>query len=286
MAEIGKLNSLEVVRSSDFGLFLDGGDLGEILLPKRYVQRQWGPGDTVEVFLMRDSEDRLTAITVKPYAMVGEFAYLRVISTTPVGAFLDWGLPKDLLVPFREQTVSMQEGRSYVVYVYLDDVSGRIAASAKLDRFLNRTAGNYAAGQAVELLICARTDLGYKAIVDNTHWGMLFHSNVYQPVECGQRINGFVQRVQADGKLDLSLGKPGYDQIADVSDAILAHLEAQGGFMPLTDKSPPEEINALFGVSKKSYKKAIGALYKARKITFENGGTKRVPQDSQGANEA
>ena len=285
MAELGKLDSLEVVRSSDFGLFLDGGELGEILLPRRYVQRQWGPGDTVEVFLMRDSEDRLTAITVKPYAMVGEFAYLRVVSTTPVGAFLDWGLPKDLLVPFREQKVSMQEGRSYVVYVYLDEVSGRIAATAKLDKFLNKTAGSYTAGQAVELLICARTDLGYKAIVNNTHWGMLFHDNVFQPVECGQRINGFIQRVQADGKLDLSLGKPGYDQISEVTDAILAHLEAQGGFMPVTDKSPPQEINALFGVSKKTYKKAVGALYKARKITFENGGTKLVVHDSHGASE-
>jgi len=274
MPDIGKLNTLPIARSSDFGLFLDGGDLGDILLPNRYVRSEWGPGDEIEVFLMLDSEDRLTATTLKPYAMVDEFACLRVVSCSAVGAFLDWGLPKDLLVPFREQKVKMQEGRSYVVRVYLDDVSKRIAATAKLDKFLDKTPGNFTTGQAVDLLICDKTDLGYKAIVDGTHWGILFHNQVFRRLERGQRIDGFIQRVRDDGKLDLSLEQPGYGRVSDVSGTILAYLKDHGGSMPITDKSSPEEIRAAFGISKKVYKKAIGALYKARKVTIDKTDTR------------
>ena len=186
MPEIGKMNELEVLRVEDCGLFLDGGKLGDILLPRRYALKSWGPGDRIEVFLMLDSEDRLLAMTLKPLAMVDDFACLRVVSCTPVGAFLDWGLPKDLLVPFREQKIRMQEGHSYVVRVYLDPLSGRIAATSQLDRFLEKTAETYVRGQAVKLMICSKTDLGYKAIVDETHWGMVFYSNVFRPLELGQ----------------------------------------------------------------------------------------------------
>ena len=276
MAEIGKMNSLTVLRSTAHGLFLDGGELGDILLPGRYAPRGKQPGDTVEVFLMLDSDDRLVATTLKPLAMVGEFAWLRVVASTGAGTFLDWGLPKDLLVPFREQTVKMLEGRSYMVRIYLDPVSNRIAATARLDRFLDKSPARFKVGQAVDLLICAKTDLGYKAIVDGTHWGLLFHNNVYRPIASGQRIPGYIQQIREDGKIGLSIDPPGYGRVGDVAEAILAYLDKQGGFMPVTDKSPPEEIHALFGVSKKAYKQAIGALYKARRITFDEGGTRRL----------
>lgn len=274
MATIGKLNRLTVVRTTDFGLVLDGGDLGDILLPKRYVTAALRPGEPVEVFLMTDSEDRLTATTQRPLAMVGEFAALRVVSATRIGAFLDWGLPKDLFVPFREQKVEMREGQTYVVRVYFDETSGRLAATARLDRFLDRTPPRYKTGEKVQLLICDQTELGYKAIVNGRHWGVLFHNAVFQPLERGQQLEGFIKQVRSDGKIDLCLHKPGFEKVTDLTDVILDYLKAQGGFMRVSDKSPPETIYRLFGVSKKTYKQAIGALYKKRLITFENDGTK------------
>ena len=170
MADIGKMNTLQVLRNTDFGLFLDGGELGDILLPKRYAADGLKPGDPVEVFVMLDSEDRLTATTLKPFAIVDEFAYLRAVSIAGVGAFLDWGMPKDLLAPFREQKIKMREGESYMVRIYLDRVSGRLAASSKLDKFLDKTEANYETGEKVDLLVCAKTDLGYKAIINGSHW--------------------------------------------------------------------------------------------------------------------
>lgn len=274
MATIGQINRLQVLRSTDFGLILDGGSLGDILLPKRYVSKEWHLDDIIEVFLMIDSEDRLTATTLRPVAMVGEFACLRVASATRIGAFLDWGLPKDLFVPFREQKVEMREGQSYVVRIYLDETSGRIAASAKLDKFLDRTPANYKTGDKVRLLICDKTDLGFKAIINGRHWGILFYNEVFQPLERGQKLDGFIKQVRGDGKIDLCLQKPGFEKVTELTDVILNHIKAQGGFMPVTDKSPPEEIYRLFGVSKKTYKQAIGALYKKRLITFEEKGTR------------
>ncbi len=276
MVEVGKINTLPVLRSSEFGLFLDGGQLGDVLLPKRYVSKDWKPGDSVEVFIMLDSEDRLTATTLKPFAMVDEFAYLRVVAVTGIGAFLDWGLPKDLLVPFREQKIKMSEGQSYLVRIYLDRVSGRLVASAKLDKFLDLTEAPFEEGEKVDLLIAARTDLGYKAIINGTHWGMVFHNEVFQPLERGQHLDGFVKQLRPDGKIDLCFQKPGYEKVTDLTDVILQHLEKHGGSMPITGKSSPEEIYRLFGVSKKTYKQAIGALYKKRLIEFSDAGTKLV----------
>lgn len=276
MAEIGKMNTLPVLRTSDFGLFLDGGELGDILLPRRYVPDNLNPGDTVEVFVLLDSEDRLTATTLKPYAMVDEFAHLRVVSVTGIGAFLDWGMPKDLLVPFREQKIKMREGESYMVRIYLDRTSGRLAASAKLDKFLDKTAPAYETGEQVDLLVCAKTDLGYKAIVNGSHWGVIFHNEVFKPLSRGQKVAGFIKQVREDGKIDLCLHKPGYEKVTELTDVILDHIKKQGGFMPITDKNSAEEIHALFGVSKKTYKKAIGALYKKRLIDFADNGTKLV----------
>ncbi|MCK4564308.1 MAG: GntR family transcriptional regulator, partial [Verrucomicrobia bacterium] len=213
MADIGKMNTLQVLRSTDFGLFLDGGELGDILLPKRYAADGLKPGDPVEVFVMLDSEDRLTATTLKPFAMVDEFACLRVVSIAGVGAFLDWGMPKDLLVPFREQKIKMREGESYMVRIYLDLASGRLAASSKLDKFLDKTESNYETGEKVDLLVCAKTDLGYKAIINGSHWGLVFHNEVFQPLERGRRLEGFIKLVREDGKIDLCLQKPGYEKV-------------------------------------------------------------------------
>lgn len=276
MVELGKMNTLPVLRKSDIGLILDGGTLGDILLPKRYVSADSTPDDSIDVFVMRDSEDRLVATTQTPLAMVDEFAFLRAISVTGIGAFLDWGLPKDLLVPFREQKIKMREGDSYMVRIYLDRVSNRLAASSKLDKFLDQVPADYSDGEAVTLLVCAKTDLGYKAIINGAHWGVLFHNEVFQPLQRGQRLEGFIKCMRPDGKIDLCLQKPGYEKVTDLTDIILDYLKAQGGFMPLTDKSPPETIQARFGVSKKTYKKAIGALYKKRLIAFENNGTTLV----------
>ena len=276
MIEVGKINTLQVLRSSEFGLFLDGGKLGDVLLPRRYVSSDWNPGDNIEVFVMLDSEDRLTATTQKPYAMVDQFANLRVVAVTAIGAFLDWGMPKDLLVPFREQKIKMREGQSYIVRIYFDRASGRLAASSKLDRFLDKSDADYETGEKVDLLICAKTDLGYKAIINEAHWGVVFHNEVFSPLERGQRIDGFIKQLRPDAKIDLCLQKPGYEKVTDLTDVILRYLEKQGGFMPITGKSSPEEIYKRFGVSKKTYKQAIGALYKKRKIEFVDEGTRLV----------
>jgi predicted RNA-binding protein (virulence factor B family) len=276
MVEVGKVNTLAVVKPSDFGLFLDGGELGEILLPKRYADMSLVKGTPVDVFVMLDSEDRLTATTDRPLAMVDEFANLRVVSVTGIGAFLDWGMPKDLFVPFREQKIKMHEGQSYLVRIYFDRTSGRLAASSKLDKFLDKVESTFETGDKVDLLICAKTDLGYKAIVNGTHWGVIFHNEAFAPLQRGLKIEGFIKQVREDGKIDLCLHKPGYEKVTDLTSIILDYIKLQGGFMPVTDKNPPEEIYELFGVSKKTYKKAIGALYKKRLIAFENGGTKLI----------
>jgi predicted RNA-binding protein (virulence factor B family) len=274
MAEIGKMNGLAILRACDHGLVLDGGELGEILMPNRYIPNEWSAGEILDIFLMRDSEDRLTATSLTPLAMVDEFACLRVVSATDIGAFLDWGLPKDLFVPFREQNVELREGQTAVVRVYFDQISGRIAASAKLDRYLDKTPPPFDAGEKVKLMICAKTDLGYKSIINGTHWGMIFFNDVFQPLEKGQLVDGYIKQVRPDRKVDLSLQEMDSNRFASLADTIVDYLKEQGGFMPITDKSPPEEIYKLFGASKKAYKRAIGGLYKKRRITFEKDGTK------------
>ena len=276
MVEIGKMNQLSVLREVAFGLFLDGGELGDILLPRRYMPSEWNTTEPLDVFLMLDSEDRLTAITEQPLAMVGECAWLRVVSTSKFGAFLDWGLPKDLLVPFREQADNLREGQYCIVRIYLDPISNRIAASTRLDRFLNQEPPTYTPGEKVSLLNFTKTDLGYKMIVNHAHWGILFYNEVFQTLQRGQQLEGYIKNVRPDGKLDLNLQPTGYRKVTDLTDIILNYLQDHNGFMPLTIKHPPEEIYAVFGVSKKTYKQAIGALYKKRLIEFTPDGTKLV----------
>lgn len=276
MLEIGKINELEITHRVDFGLYLDGGEEGEILLPLRYATRDMKPGDKVEVFIYRDSEDRLIATTELPYAQVGEFAFLRVKATNNVGAFLDWGLPKDLLVPFREQKVRMQPGRSYTVYVYLDDETQRIVASAKLQKFLDNKIPDVKAGDEVKARIYQETELGYKVIVNDLYSGLIYHNQIFSEVNIGELHYATVKTVRHDGKIDLILGKNTRNRVTDLADDILDYIAECGGKMKLTDSSSPEEIRNTFQCSKKDFKKAIGALFKAKQILIENDGIRLV----------
>ena len=276
MAEIGVFNNLRVIKEVDFGVYLDGGEHEEILLPRKYVPENCKVDDNIRVFIYLDSEDRFIATTETPYAMVGDFALLKVVAVESVGAFLDWGLLKDLLVPFGEQSPTMEKDKSYIVRIYVDKQSNRIAATTRLDRYLDNTPGNFHAAQEVELLICNQTDIGYKAIINGTHWGVLYSNEVFQPLKSGQKIKGYIKKVREDNKIDLSLHKPGYERVDDITDTILNVLKEQGGFISVTDKSSPETINKLFGVSKKTYKKAIGAIYRKRLITMESDGIRLI----------
>ncbi len=276
MVEIGRINTLEVVRETDNGLYLDGRELGEILMPKKFIAEEVRNLGWADVFVYSDSEDRLVATTEKPFAMVGDFAFLKVVSVSRFGAFLDWGLPKDLLVPFREQKADMVEGRSYLVYLFLDVLTKRIAASAKLDKFLDNTPPEYKLGDEVQLMIAEETDLGFKAIVNSEHWGMLYKNQIYQSLFIGQKIKGYINKVRADDKIDLLPEKPGYEKVDTISQKILDELKQNRGFMAVSDNTSPEMINALFGISKKNFKKAIGSLYKKRMITFDSDGIRLV----------
>jgi predicted RNA-binding protein (virulence factor B family) len=276
MVEIGKINTLEVVRETDNGLYLDGRELGEILMPKKFITEEVRNLGWADVFVYTDSEDRLVATSEKPYAMVGEFAFLKVVATSNFGAFLDWGLPKDLLVPFREQKAKMVEGGIYLVYLFLDLLTNRVAASAKLDKYLDNTPPEYKTGDEVQLLIAEETDLGFKAIVNSEHWGMLYKNQIYQPLSPGQKTTGYINKVRDDEKIDLLLEKPGYEKVDAISQKILDELKQNRGFMAVSDNTSPEMINAMFGISKKNFKKAIGNLYKKRMITFDSDGIRLV----------
>jgi len=272
MTEIGKINHLYVVKEVDFGIYLDGGDLGEILMPKRYVPEGTQPEDTIEAFIYLDSEDRLVATTEKPLAMVDEFALLEVVSVTQVGAFLNWGLPKDLFVPFREQRQPMEEGKKYLVFVYLDINTKRIAASSKIEQYLDNIPIDYDENEEVDLIIVNETDLGFNAIIDNSHLGILYKNEVFQTLNPGDKVQGYIKKIRTDGKIDLRLDKIGYEKITSFVDRIIVELQKNNGFLPLTDKSSPEEIYKTFKISKKNFKAAIGALYKKRFITLEENG--------------
>lgn len=269
MAELGKRNTLTVLKRLDFGIYLDGGDLDEILLPRRYVPEGTKVGDNLDVFVHLDSEDLLIATTETPKAMVGECAFLKVIEVNRVGAFLDWGLPKDLLVPFSEQQKPMEVGEYYVVYLYIDPASERITASTKLDRFLGDTSPYYQEKQAVELFICGQTDLGYRAVVDGGTIGLLFKSDVFKPIKIGQTMKGYIKHIREDKKLDLCLQLVTREALDELSEKILAFITSEGGKTTMTEKSSPDDIAKQFGVSKSSYKKALGKLYKKRLILIE-----------------
>jgi len=273
MPDIGLRNTLRVVREAPPGAYLDGGPLGEILLPRRYVTKGTVPGAQLDVFLYRDSEDRLVATTETPHAMVGDFAFLKVVSVSRgIGAFLDWGLSKDLLLPLREQTRTLAAGDQVVLYVFLDPRSGRIVATTRLNRHLAQTAPAYREGQRVALLIAGETPLGFKAIVENAHAGLLYAAELSGPLEIGQRLDGYVRKVRADGKIDLGLDPAGYRRVASLTEQIIEALKAGGGRLECDDASSPEEIRVAFQTSKKAFKQALGALYRERRIRFTKPG--------------
>lgn len=274
MTKIGQRNTLTVLHSTPRGIYLDAGELGEILLPNRYIPRGTEIGQPLDVFIYRDSEDRLVATTEQPLAMVGEFATLEVVSVNRnIGAFLNWGLPKDLLLPFREQGEQrVMPGQKVVVYVMLDDKTDRIIATTRLNRHLSKERPPFKLKQEVRLLIAARTPLGYNAIIEGTHLGLLYHTNVGAPLQIGQQVKGYVMMIHPGGKIDLSLDASGYQRVASLTDKILEALKQSGGRLPHDDDSPPEQIRAAFDASKKAFKQALGALYRQRRIQFTHPG--------------
>ena len=270
--KLGKYNQLEVVKSVDFGVYLNGGDDGEILLPTRYVPENCKPGDVLNVFICLDNEERLIATTLQPYVQVGEFACLEVAWVNEYGAFLDWGLMKDLFVPFREQKMKMQKGHRYVVHAHLDEDSYRIMASAKIERYLSKDMPSYQPGEEVEIMVWQKTDLGYKVIVDNRFGGLVYQREIFQTLEPGMKMQAFVRQVREDGKIDLTLQKDGFQKVDDFSSVLLQYIKDQGGHTAFNDKSAAEDIYETFGVSKKTFKKAVGDLYKKRLILLVEDG--------------
>ena len=270
--ELGKFNQLKVVKFVDFGLYLDGGDDGEILLPLRYVPEGVKEGDELNVFLYLDNEERLVATTQTPLVQVGEFAFLEVNWVNKYGAFLNWGLMKDLFVPFREQKMRMIQGKSYIVYCYQDKESYRLMASAKVNKFLSNEMPPYQEGQEVDILIWQKTDLGFKAIVENKFAALLYNSEIFQPLHTGMRLKAFVKQVREDGKIDLILQQAGPRKVDDFAEKLLKYIRDHNGFTSFNDKSDAEEIYETFGVSKKTFKKAVGELYKMRLIILQPDG--------------
>ena len=271
MVSIGQIVELEVIKAVEFGFYLDAKDLGEVLLPLKHAPSDLVVGDTIEVFLYLDSAGRPVATNQEPKAVVGEFAYLKVVDTSAVGAFLDWGLDKDVLVPFAEQHKPMEPEHSYLVYIYIG-IDGRIVASSKIDKFLDdEKPHNFKPQQAVNLIIANSTELGYKAIINHSHWGVLYRNEVHQRLSFGQSKKGFIKHVRPDGKIDLSLqgGQETRDKYAKI---ILNYLNKHNGFAPVHDKSDPQLISDLFGMSKGAFKRAIGGLYKQRIISIDKDG--------------
>ncbi|MDA8908608.1 S1-like domain-containing RNA-binding protein [bacterium] len=273
MAQLGKTNTLLIVRDSDFGFYLDGGELGEILLPNAEVPQGVEQGDEVEVFVSRDSEDRIVATVQKPVVEVGQFAALEVTAVNSnIGAFLDWGLSKDLLLPFREQPFHVRVGQLAVVYVMIDEVSNRIVATLKTNRFLDKTRADYQVGEPVSFIIQERTPLGYMAIVNQAHRGLLHESRISRPLKIGETFDGYIAAMKEQGKIDLSLEPVGYGRVTDLSGQIMEKLGQNGGHLKVSDKSSPEEIRRMFQTSKKAFKQALGALYRKRLIEMKDGG--------------
>lgn len=272
MAGIGSWNTLTVLKKVDFGVYLDDGHGGEVLLPKREVPADCEPGRKIDVFLYYDSEDRLIATTSRPRLEVGGFALLKVVAVSELGAFLDWGLPKDLFLPFAEQSRPLREGQKIIVTAYLDK-SSRLSASMRIERHADKTPGELREGQEVELLLFGKTDLGYKALIDRRHVGVLYANEVFQSLSYGQSLKGFIKKIRPDGKIDLSLrGQTGHKAAEDVAEKILALLKKEGGYLEINDKTSADLIHRLFGVSKKQYKIALGGLYKKRLVRVEDDG--------------
>ncbi|CAH0526014.1 CvfB family protein [Vibrio hippocampi] len=277
MINPGQINRLKVVKEADFGWFLDGQDYGSILLSKKYAPDGLTAEDMIDVFLYFDADNQLAATTEKPVAQVGEWGLMKVEGVNSVGAFASWGIKeKDLLIPFSEQRGRLTVGQTILVYVYTDKASGRIVGTTKFNKWLDNTPATYTKNQQVDLLIAERSDLGYKAIINGEHWGMIFPSDVFGKLFVGKRLKGYVKQVREDGKIDLTLQKIGVAKMDDLSEKVLDLLEKKGGFLPLSDKSTPEAIFATFKTSKGTFKKTIGGLYKQGRISIDKDGIRLV----------
>ncbi|WP_104023892.1 CvfB family protein [Vibrio hyugaensis] len=273
MIKIGQINSLEVTKTADFGVFLDGDDYGSVMLPNKYVPEGTNIGDHIDVFLYFDSESQLAATIDKPIAQVGEWGLMQVEGVSSTGAFVNWGIKeKDLLIPFSEQRARFTAGQNILVYVYTDKASGRIVGTTKFNKWLDKTPANYEVNEEVNLIIAERSQLGYKAIVNGEHWGMIFPSDVFGKLFIGKKLKGYIKQIREDGKIDLALQKVGVAKMDDLSSKILELLEKKGGFLPLNDKSTPDAIFAAFRTSKGTFKKTIGGLYKQGKLVIEKDG--------------
>ena len=268
--QLGAYNLLKIVKEVDFGLYLDGGDEGEILLPKRYVPKDYKIGDELDVFLYLDQDERLVATTLTPLAKVGDFAFLSVAWVNEYGAFLNWGLMKDLFCPFREQKMRMEKGKRYIVHVHIDEESYRIMATAKVEKYLNKAKPTYNAGDEVDIMIWQKTDLGFKVIVDNRFQGLIYDSQIFEDIHTGDRMKGYVSNVREDGKIDLMAQPSGRRHTKDFAEALLEYLHGNGGTCPLGDKSDAEDIKNMFHVSKKVFKRAVGDLYRRRLISISD----------------
>lgn len=269
MSYLGTTQTLFVNEVSNEGAYLDGHELGEVFLPSHEIKHELEAGDSVSVFIFLDNANLATATTKKPLAQVGEYALLRVKEINSIGAFLDWGLEKDVLAPFNEQKPRMQEGYSYLVRLYLDNASGRICASNNFNRFLNKTEPEYAPLQEVQLIVAGKTDIGYKVIIEEAHFGVIFYNMVFKNMFVGQRLTGYVQKVREDGKIDVILEKPGMAKVSELGEKIMDKLKHEGGVLAIGDKSDPELIKKVFSTSKANYKKAIGGLFKQGLIDIE-----------------
>ena len=272
MLTLGQTYTLQVLKMTEQGAYVDGENLGEILLPNKFCPPDLAVGSELPVFLYQDSETRLIVTTQIPKVQVGEFAYLKVVANSDYGSFMDWGLDKDLLAPFGEQHVPMEVDRSYLVYVYLNNADGRITASSKIDKFLNDQAPHdYTPGQPVDLIIANSTDLGFKAIINHSHWGLLYKDEVHERLSFGQSRRGYIKYVRPDGKIDLAL-RMEQETRDQYTQSVLDYLKRHDGFAAVHDKTDPAIIQKLFGLSKKSFKKVIGGLYKQRIITIQDDG--------------
>lgn len=278
MINIGQFNTLTITRFTDHGAYVDGGEVGEILVPKAYVTKSMRPGDTLDLFVYLDQLERLVATTEQPLATVGDFAYLEVAWVNEHGAFLNWGVMKDLFVPFRQQKRTMEVGESYIVFVDIDEETGRLMATAKIDKYLYPAREHYYhRGEEVELLVWQRTELGLKVIVDNRHAGLVYNDQLFAPEpKTGDRLRGTVVNVRPDGRIDVSLQRLGKSRFRDFAEVLYEELQAESeGFLPFTDKSSSDDISARFGVSKKTFKRAVGTLYREKKIILEEGGIRK-----------
>lgn len=276
MIDLGKTNTLIILRDTPVGMYLGDDRGGEVLLPKKFIEPEFRIGDEIEVFIYKDSEDRLIATRYQPYAEAGQFAFLHVSAVNQVGAFMDWGLEKDLFVPFKEQKHKMQEGHPYVVYIYIDEASQRIVASGKINKFISNDQLTVEQGQEVDLLVYNKTDLGFTCIINGLHKGLIYHNDLFTDLDVGEQVKGYIKLIRENNLIDLSLQNLGFKNVLSSTDKILEYLRANEGFMNLTDKTSPDIIERKFNMSKATFKKSIGVLYRQRKVTLHDDGVRLV----------